>query len=186
MRRCALTLIALAAATPVAALDAPAPGEVRVRITTAVGPIVVDLVTGHRVAIGSNELLADEAGCAGDSGSPALDPATGAVIGVAARSGVGASDPASPCRNSKNVYTVPAGFRDVIGAAFDAAGEHPWVEGNVEPPRAAPTSPPTTSTSKGCSFGAAEHHGALRAWALAALAGVLVAARRRRKRCLRG
>ncbi len=165
----------------------PSVRQQRANVTVEeLGPIVVDLVTGHRVAIGSNELLADEAGCAGDSGSPALDPATGAVIGVAARSGVGASDPASPCRNSKNVYTVPAGFRDVIGAAFDAAGEHPWVEGNAEPPRAAPTSPPTTSTSKGCSFGAAEQHGALRAWALAALAGVLVAARRRRKRCLRG
>jgi MYXO-CTERM domain-containing protein len=146
------------------------------------GPIVVDLVTGHRVAIGSNELLADEAGCAGDSGSPALDPTTGAVIGVAARSGVGASDPTSPCRNSKNVYTVPSGFQDVISAAFEAAGEQPWVEGNAEPPRAAPTSPPSTSTSKGCSVGAADHRGAFPAWTLAALAALLVVAHRRRKR----
>ena len=144
------------------------------------GPIVVDLVTGHRVAIGSSELLAGEAGCAGDSGSPALDPTTGAVIGVAARSGVGASDPASPCRNSKNVYTVPSGFHDVIRAAFDAAGEQPWVEGNAEPPRAAPTSPAPTSTSKGCSVGPVEHRGALPPWTLAVLAGVLACALLRR------
>jgi MYXO-CTERM domain-containing protein len=145
------------------------------------GPIVVDLVTGHRVAIGSNELLADEAGCAGDSGSPALDPITGAVIGVAARSGVGASDPASPCRNSKNVYTVPSGFQDVISAAFDAAGEQPWVEGHAEPPRAAPTSPPSTSTSKGCGVGSAAERGGVGTWAFVALAALVIAARTRRR-----
>ena len=141
------------------------------------GPIVLDLATGHRVEIGSNELLAGEAGCVGDSGGPALDATTGAIIGVAARSGVGASNPATPCRNSKNVYTVPSGFKDVITAAFDATGEQVWAEGKPEPPRAAPTAPQGTSTAKGCSVGAAGERGAFEAWVLAGLA---IAVRRRR------
>lgn len=147
----------------------------------AFGPTVLDLATGHRVAIGSNEVLTDEADCAGDSGSPALDATTGAIIGVASRSGVGASDPASPCRNSKNVYTVPSGFKDVISAAFDGSGEQVWVEGNPEPPRLAPTAPPTTSSSKGCAVRAAGEHGAFEAWMLSVVAGVALALRRRRE-----
>ena len=147
------------------------------------GPVVLDLDTGHRVAIGSNELLTDEADCAGDSGSPALDATTGAIIGVASRSGVGASDPASPCRNSKNVYTVPSGFKDIISAAFDGSGEQLWVEGNPEPPRLPPTSPPATSSSKGgCSVQAAGERGAFEAWVLAGLAGLAIVVRRRRRR----
>ena len=150
----------------------------------ALGPTVLDLDTGHRVAIGSNELLTDEADCAGDSGSPGLDAMTGAVIGVASRSGVGASDPASPCRNSKNVYTLPSGFQDVIAAAFDGSGEQLWVEGNPEPPRLPPTSPPATSSSKGgCSVQAPGGRGAFGSWALAGLGvgiGLAVASRRRR------
>ena len=143
------------------------------------GPIVLDLATGHRVAIGSNELLTGEADCGGDSGSPALDPTTGAIIGVAARSGVGASNPATPCRNSKNVYTVPSGFKDVINAAFAMSGEQVWVEGKPEPPRAAPTAPQGTSSAKGCTVGAAGERPAFEAWALVGLA---IALRSRRQK----
>jgi MYXO-CTERM domain-containing protein len=146
----------------------------------ALGPIVLDLATGHRVAIGSNELLTDEADCAGDSGSPALDATTGAIIGVASRSGVGASDPAAPCRNSKNVYSVPSGFKDVISAAFEGSGEEVWLEGNPEPPRAAPTAPPATSSSKGCTVQAAGERAGFDGWAVGALAGLAIALRRRR------
>ena len=145
------------------------------------GPIVLDLDTGHRVAIGSNELLTDEADCSGDSGSPALDATTGAIIGVASRSGVGASNPASPCRNSKNVYAVPSGFKDVINAAFDTSGEQVWVEGNPEPPRAAPTAPQATSTSKGCTVSTAGERAAFEPWVLGALAVLALAFRRRRE-----
>ena len=145
-------------------------------VVEELGPTVVDLVTGHRVAIGSNELLTGEAGCAGDSGSPALDATTGAIIGVAARSGVGASNPTSPCRNSKNVYAVPSGFTDVINAAFDATGEQMWIEGNAEPPRAAATAPPATSTSKGgCAVRAAGEPGGCEAWAVAVIAAIAIA-----------
>lgn len=145
----------------------------------ALGPNVLDLDTGHRVAIGDSELLTDEADCAGDSGSPALDPKTGAVIAVASRSGVGASNPASPCRNSKNVYTVPSGFEDVINAAFAGAGEQLWIEGNPEPPRAAPTSPPGSSSAKGCSLSRAGDGTGREGWLLAGLAAALLGARRR-------
>jgi hypothetical protein len=141
-----------------------------------IGPAVIDLDTGHRVAIGSNELLAGESDCSGDSGGPALDATTGAIIGVATRSGVGAPDTTSPCRNSKNVYAVPSGFVDVIDAAFSAAGDKVWSEGNPEPPRP-PTTPVATSKS-GCTMHASGERATLATWALA---GLLVAVCRLRR-----
>ena len=143
------------------------------------GPTQVDLSTGHRVAIGDNEILAGEADCSGDSGGPALDVTTGAVIGVATRSGVGAPDTASPCRNSKNVYALPSGFKDVIDAAFSAAGEQVWSEGQPEPPRPPPT--PVASPSKsGCAVGiAAGDRTSFASLAACMLAAIAVAAARR-------
>jgi hypothetical protein len=132
----------------------------------ALGPTVLDLDTGHRVAIGDNEVLVGEAGCSGDSGGPALDAATGAIIGVASRSGVGSSTPAMPCKNSKNVYTLPSGFKSIIDAAFAGSGEQLWIEGQPEPPRLPPTSPASSSSSKGCSVEGAGNGGALGIWPL--------------------
>jgi secreted trypsin-like serine protease len=152
------------------------------------GPTVLDLTTGHRVAIGSNELLTDEADCAGDSGGPALDPGTGAVIAVASRSGVGASNTGSPCRNSKNVYTAPSGFQSVIAAAFAGSGEEVWVEGSAQPPRLPATSPPAATRSKGgCSVQSIGAPATLEGWLVGALGalgalGFAVAAARFRNR----
>jgi hypothetical protein len=161
----------------------PTMRQQRMNVTVEdLGPTVLDLTTGHRVAIGSNELLTDEADCAGDSGGPALDPSTGAVIAVASRSGVGASNPASPCRSSKNVYTAPSGFQDVVAAAFAGSGEQVWLEGNAQPPRLPATSPPATSSSKGgCSVQAAGAREAPAGWFAGALAALaLVTASRQR------
>jgi hypothetical protein len=146
------------------------------------GPTQVDLSTGHRVAIGDNEILAGEADCSGDSGGPALDGTTGAVIAVATRSGVGAPDTTSPCRNSKNVYALPSGFKDVIDAAFSAAGEQVWSEGHPEPPRPPPT--PVASPSKsGCAVayaaGDRRSFASLASFAACALAAVAIGAGRR-------
>ena len=164
----------------------PAVRQQRTNVTVEdLGPTVKDLTTGHRVAIGSNELLTDEADCAGDSGGPALDPSTGAIIAVASRSGVGASNPASPCRNSKNVYTAPAGFQDIVASAFAGSGEETWLEGNPQPPRLGPTPPSASSSSKGgCSVGAAGEHVGREGWLVGAFAALALAlAPRRRREC---
>ncbi len=141
------------------------------------GPLVLDLDGAHRVVLGPNELLAGESNCSGDSGGPALDATTGAIIGVATRSGVGAPDMASPCKNSKSVYAMPSGFKDVIDAAFSATGEQVWIEGNPEPPQPAAT--PAARSKSGCAVSAAGERITFETSAFAALVIIACVGRRR-------
>jgi secreted trypsin-like serine protease len=104
----------------------------------AVGPAV------HNGAIGPNEFGVGESICSGDSGGPAFDETTGAVIGVVSRGGNGApydpnTDPEwTPCVDqtgyeTSNLYTRTDTFRDLILSAFAQAGSEPWVEGGPDP-----------------------------------------------------
>lgn len=74
--------------------------------------------------------------CSGDSGGPAFDLQTGAVLGVIARAlGLVQNDPVSPCApNTVNVvFTVVADFPNELREAFSEAKAQPWLEGRAAP-----------------------------------------------------
>jgi hypothetical protein len=110
-----------------------------------VGPKLLthyDLVKG--------EFTVREGPCFGDSGGPSLSSRTGAVVGVVSRVNNGIpldeSNKAATCigGNTEDVYTDLTIVRDVIDAAFAAAGATPLLE-KVEsgtPPSQDPASPP--------------------------------------------
>lgn len=79
-----------------------------------------------------NEFEVGESICEGDSGGPAFDATTGAVVGVVSRGGNGTApvdnDPASSCVNASNFYSEPSHFVAVIDAAYTAAGATPDLE----------------------------------------------------------
>lgn len=93
--------------------------------------------------VGPNELEIGEGICSGDSGGPAYDSVTKAVVGVVSRGGNGyvpsGSDPAySSCVDkdpyvAHNLYTRVDGFKDLILSVFAETGETPWLEGAPEP-----------------------------------------------------
>ncbi|GAC1352749.1 MAG: hypothetical protein NVS3B20_22850 [Polyangiales bacterium] len=107
----------------------------------AVGPTTVGLVG----AIGDAEFAIGEGICSGDSGGPAFDDLTGAVVGVVSRGGNGAAPdpkmPSAPCvdladRATRNIYTRTDGFKDLILSAFAEVGSEPWLEGGPDPRKA--------------------------------------------------
>lgn len=70
--------------------------------------------------------------CTGDSGSPAFDPQSGAILGVLARgTNLDDADPVSPCRPDTvtNVYMTVNDFPKPLREAFAAASAEPWMEG---------------------------------------------------------
>lgn len=88
-----------------------------------------------------NDFKVGESICSGDSGGPALDTMTGAIIGVVSRGGNGMNnpnDPAAGCTGSlaTNFYTSTPPFKDLILQAFTEAGKDPWVEGGPDPRKA--------------------------------------------------
>jgi MYXO-CTERM domain-containing protein len=96
------------------------------------------------LVLGPNEFGVGESICSGDSGGPAFDMKTGAVIGVVSRGGNGApydpnSDPAyTPCVDqgqytTHNIYTRTDTFKALIMQAFAEAGAEPWIEGGPDP-----------------------------------------------------
>ncbi|HEY8079452.1 MAG TPA: trypsin-like serine protease [Labilithrix sp.] len=66
------------------------------------------------------EFEVGEATCSGDSGGPALDETTGAIVGVVSRGG-----PACQGADVHNVYTRVDVFAALVQKAFDAAGGTP-------------------------------------------------------------
>jgi MYXO-CTERM domain-containing protein len=66
--------------------------------------------------LGANEFEGSEAMCNGDSGGPAIDEKTGAVVGVVSRGGITCTD------QSGHVYTSLAGFQSLFQQAFAVAG----------------------------------------------------------------
>jgi MYXO-CTERM domain-containing protein len=79
-----------------------------------------------------NEFEVGESICEGDSGGPAFDSTTGAVVGIVSRGGNGTTpvdnDPAAACVNASNFYSEPSHFEAVIDAAYTAAGATPDLE----------------------------------------------------------
>jgi len=110
----------------------------------AVGPASGSSLGG---AVGPAEFAIGEGICSGDSGGPALDTKTGAVVGVVSRGTNGApyvpgtDPPTTLCVDTTeykthNIYTRTDGFRDLILAAFAEAGAEPWMEGGPDPRKA--------------------------------------------------
>lgn len=88
-----------------------------------------------------NEFEVGESICSGDSGGPAFDQKTEAVVGVVSRGGNASgggdeSDPAANCINGKNLYTKVSPFKELILQAYERAGAEPWFEGGPDPRKA--------------------------------------------------
>jgi hypothetical protein len=152
---------------------------------------------------GRNEFMVGESACAGDSGGPALSK-TGAVVGVASRSGNGqpgdATNYAATCTGASAhaVYTQLSAHKDLVMRAFEAAGAVPKTE---VAPQAVPVTPPAAETTPeakpeetsalpppqaakpeagGCSMSSEPQNGAVEyAAGLVALLATLIGLRRR-------
>jgi MYXO-CTERM domain-containing protein len=92
--------------------------------------------------VGPNEFQIGEGICSGDSGGPAYDMTTRAVLGVVSRGGNGYTptdtDPqTAQCEDKygtvRNLYTRVDTFKDLILSAFAETGEEPWLEGGPDP-----------------------------------------------------
>lgn len=93
--------------------------------------------------VGPNEFQIGEGICSGDSGGPAYDMKTRAVIGVVSRGGNGkppssGDPPYAGCVDTgsylaKNLYTRADTFKELIMKAFAETGETPWLEGEPDP-----------------------------------------------------
>jgi len=105
---------------------------------------IIDVGPNTFDGLGDREFAIGEGICSGDSGGPAFDEVTKAVIGLVSRGGNGApynpqSDPQyTPCVDSaqyhtNNIYTRTDGFADFIMSGFAAAGAEPWLEGGPDP-----------------------------------------------------
>jgi hypothetical protein len=89
----------------------------------AVGPVV----SPSQTSLGSNEFELGESSCLGDSGGPAIDETTGAIVGIVSR-GPTSADGGPDCTTaSGNVYTSLAGLETIFQQAFAAAGGS-WID----------------------------------------------------------
>jgi hypothetical protein len=94
--------------------------------------------------VSPREFGVGESICSGDSGGPAFDSKTRAVLGVASRGGNGnpADDPPyAQCVDdgtytTHNIFTRVDSFKDMIMTAFAETGEDPWFEGGPDPRKA--------------------------------------------------
>jgi hypothetical protein len=91
-----------------------------------------------------NEFEVGESICSGDSGGPAIDQDTNAVVGVVSRGGnsdtASPSDPAAACIGGTNLYTKVAPFKDLLLHGYELAAAEPWVEGGPDPRKLKPGS----------------------------------------------
>jgi len=103
----------------------------------AVGPKEEQKAGNLSLGIADREFEVGESICSGDSGGPAVDVDSGAILGTVSRGGNGSqsSDPAAGCigSNTKNIYTAVAGFGDFIRGAADDIGQPLWLEGQENP-----------------------------------------------------
>lgn len=89
---------------------------------------------GPARALGPAEFKTGEGTCSGDSGGPALSGETGAVLGVLSRGGNGTGGQgAENCIDGENVFTAVAQHKETLLAAYEKAGQEPWLEGNPNP-----------------------------------------------------
>jgi len=98
-------------------------------------------VSASMTPLGGNEFEATEAMCNGDSGGPAIDEKTGAVVGIVSRGGITCTD------NSGHIYTSLSGFQSVFQQAFAVAGGAPVDENATVSPDAGTSSPDGGSTT---------------------------------------
>ncbi len=170
----------------------------------AVGPSDTVLIGGQ---LGDKEFTASESVCTGDSGGPALDTSTGAIVGVVSRgqNKTPMAQNGNGCVGTEHTFMLVSKFRALVERAFAVTGEVPWREGEPEPPRksavvdagtdaaleippngASPDAggPETGVTSPGDSPGcsATSHEPASRGGAFVAGALALVVAARRKRR----
>jgi hypothetical protein len=93
---------------------------------------VVDVGPAH--SLGPAEFQTGESACSGDSGGPAVASETGAVLGVLSRGGNGSGGQgADNCVDAVNVWSALTPHRDTILAAYQKAGQDPWIEGTPNP-----------------------------------------------------
>ena len=162
-----------------------------------VGPSPIVHVGGELAA---SEFLASESVCFGDSGGPAFDATSGAVVGVVSRGpNGGIMTNGSGCVGTQHTLMKTSAFADLVSQAFAIAGGAPWIEGQPEPglggggagggggghaggsaSKAAPDEGGCSTGRGGAGFGGAGFGGA---WILFVAALVTVA---RRKRVARG
>lgn len=76
-------------------------------------------ISASMTPLGSNEFEATEAMCNGDSGGPAIDEKTGAVVGIVSRGGIDCT------QQNGHVYTSLSGFQSIFQQAFAVAGGAP-------------------------------------------------------------
>jgi MYXO-CTERM domain-containing protein len=170
---------------------------------------VTDVYTVDTAAssgIDPGEFVFGEAACSGDSGGPALDAKTKAVVGVASRVGNGTqpsqTNPSAFCIGSAttDIYTslAPTQIGDLVTKAFAAAGAKPTLEGQSAPeaPATDPSADPGTDeapadqtpaptkrtipqvSNGGCSAAPHDRSGGVLGFVLAALGLALLRRRR--------
>jgi hypothetical protein len=148
-------------------------------------------IVGPADHLGPFEFSMGESGCAGDSGGPALDAASGAVVGILSRGGNTSGAQAgtlAACTDAENILTAVSGFGDVIRSAYAKAGQDPWLEGQPDPA----TLPPKAAddgSSGGCAVTSVTRasrggnpRGPAGAFAAFVLSVIAACARRRRSR----
>jgi hypothetical protein len=102
---------------------------------------VGSIVSASQTPLGNNEFeLGGESTCSGDSGGPALDETTNAIVGVLSRG------PADCTVTDGHVYSSLAGFAPLFQQAFAVAGGS-WIDENA-------TLPDGGASSSGSSSGA--------------------------------
>lgn len=145
------------------------------------------LAVGHGVsksktALGPHEFEVGQAICPGDSGGPAINEETGAIIGVVSRG----SD--ASCKSDfGNIYTSTVGWDDLFAKAFAAAGGAPIVETGTPTVTGATLQSRNVTTAEnaekeaagGCATSPAGTRGGAGACVLALAAAALVRRRRR-------
>lgn len=123
-----------------------------------------------------NELAFDESICLGDSGGPVLSASTKAVVAVVSRGGNGRASSgslAATCTEATNLGTKLSPFKALVLRAFERAGAQPLLE------------PAESEEDGGCSTvrtGARGDGGSREALALVAVLGLVLGARRARRR----
>ncbi len=84
--------------------------------------------------LGDREFRVSESVCTGDSGGPALDSTTGAVIGTVSNGPNGGDTMnGAGCVGTTHTFQSTSGYKDVIMQGFAMAGATPWIEGRPMP-----------------------------------------------------
>jgi secreted trypsin-like serine protease len=118
-------------------------------------------VSASQTPLGANEFELGESSCGGDSGGPAIDEKTGAIVGIASRAG-------ADCTLAYgHVYSSLQGFTTIFQQAFAAAGgswvdesaPQPTVDGGAPGPSVDGGGSSSSSSSGGSSSGSPTHYG---------------------------